>query len=91
MTPSANPMAVYRPLIGLNPLLKRRVARKRRSRDRAPEAPNTVTLTRGRATRPSTRTGTVEDRFGAMSLLATDLVPVQLEDAQHGVSVRPPS
>jgi len=166
MTPSANPMAVYRPLIESSLLLKRRVARKRRSRGRAPESPNTVTLTRGRATRPSTRrdtpirrmidlpnhpgdevtvagilfadrrartktgelmkffsledetgvveavllpdayqrlghrlttrgpylvTGTVENRFGALSLLATDLVPVQLEGVQHGVSVRPPS
>jgi len=166
MTPSANPMAVYRPLIESSLLLKRRVARKRRSRGRAPEAPNTVTLARGRATPVSKRrgipirrvidladhpgnevtvagilfaerrartrtgeflkffsledetgvieavllpdayqrlghrlttrgpylvTGTVEDRFGATSLLATDLVLAKPAAAHRGAGARSPS
>ena len=36
-------------------------------------------------------TGTVEDHFGATSLLATDLVLAHPEAAQHDVSVRPRS
>ena len=143
MTPSANPMAVYRPLIKSSlpslpqlssPPWKRRDTPIRRMIDLADHTGDEVTVagilfaerrartktgefmkffsledetgvveavllpdayqrlghrltTRG----PYLVTGTVEDRFGAMSLLATDLVPVQLQDAQPGVSVGPPS
>ncbi len=140
MTPSANPMAIYRPLIESSPPSASSPPRQRRDipihriTDLADHPGGEVTVAgivfaerRARtktgeflkffsledetgvieavllpdayqrlghrlATRgPYLVTGTLEDRFGAMSLLATDLVLAPLAAAQHDVNVRPRS
>jgi len=127
MTPSANPMAIYRPLIENDQALTRTadlpnhpgdevtvagiLFAERRARTRTGEFLKFFSLedetgvieavllpdayqrlghrltTRG----PYLVTGTVEDRFGATSLLATDLVLAQPAVAQQGVGTRSPS
>lgn len=141
MTPSANPMAIYRPLIestppsapsASSPPRQRRGIPIHRITDLADHPGGDVTVAgilfaerRARtktgeflkffsledetgvieavllpdayqrlghrlATRgPYLVTGTLEDRFGAMSLLATGLVLAPLAAAQHDVNVRP--
>ncbi|HUU92503.1 MAG TPA: OB-fold nucleic acid binding domain-containing protein, partial [Phycisphaerae bacterium] len=143
MTPSANPMAVYRPLIESTlPSLPRPPSPPRKRRDTSilrirqlPDYPGDEVTVAGilfAERRARTRTGeflkffsledetgvieavllpdayqrlghrlttrgpyrvtgTVEDRFGATSLLVTDLMLVQPEAAARGASTRSPS